>query len=58
VHIDLVEVGDGAQEIACYMALVAEFLEAAPDVDVVAFRRQSFGSLGVSIAVYPLLYVD
>jgi hypothetical protein len=34
---DLVEVGDGSDNVAGDVALAVEFFEAAPDVDVLAF---------------------
>ena len=58
VATDLVEVGDGTEDMACYVALVIEVFEATPDVDVLAFGGKGFRGLGVSVAVYPLLYVD
>jgi hypothetical protein len=58
VHTDLVEVGDRADNVAGDVALVVEFFETAPDVDVLAFGGKSLCGLGVGIAVYPLLYID
>lgn len=58
VHGDFVEVGDEAVEVAGDVALVVELLEAAPDVDVLAFGGEGLRGRGVGVLVSPVLDVD
>lgn len=58
VHADLVEIGDGADNVGTDMALVVKGLEAAVDPDIDVLLQRGFGSVGRRIAVDPLLYFD
>lgn len=58
VVIDFVEIGDGADEVRCDVALVVEGFEAAPDTQVFAFFGLGLCGRGVSVAVDPLLNFD
>lgn len=57
VHVDLVEVCYGADNVAGDVAFAVKFFEAAPDVNVLTFGGKGLRSLRVGIAVNPLLYV-
>lgn len=54
---DLVEVGDGADEVGADMALAIEGLDAAPDADV-ALELEASGVVVLLIRVDPLLGLD
>jgi hypothetical protein len=58
VHVDLVEVGDGADNVGANMALVVKGLEAAVDSNVGVLLQERFGNIGRCVAVNPLLYFN
>lgn len=57
VVVDLVEVGDGADEVGADVALAVEGLDAAPDADV-ALEVEAGGVVVLLIRVDPLLGLD
>lgn len=58
MHVDLVEVGDGADDVGTDVALVVEGLEAAVDSHVGVLLKRRFSRLGGRVAVDPLLHFN
>lgn len=58
VVVDLVEVGDGLDDVDADVALIAKTAEAAPDADVLLLAEGVVGGVVLAVGVEPLLDLD